>query len=443
MLRAALYIRVSTDEQAKHGYSLQAQKEALTKYALEHNMLIVGHYVDDGHTARKKYVNRKEFMRMIDDIKQNKIDLVLFIKLDRWFRSVKDYYKIQEILDNHKVNWRTIFEEYDTTTASGRLHINIMLSIAQDESDRTSERIKFVFEDKTKRREIISGSVPVGYKIENKYLTIDQEKKYIPFEIFNYYESCHSIRKTLVHIREDIGYNVYYSTLRRILHSPIYKGQKGKDEKFCEPIISPEQFDRIQMMLNKRSFRQTKTGRIFIFSGLVTCSECGFGMAPQNTTTRTREYHYYRCERLQRSKACTNNKHLEENKLESYLLDHIAQEARNYIVKYEIKARQAKPKISTAPIKRKLTRLKELYVSDLIDIEEYKRDFDMYNRQLEEIELDPRPEKVDIEGLQRFLQSDFNAIYGTLNAEEKRIFWRSILKEIRCDKTLNIEIFFN
>ena len=132
MIKAALYIRVSTSEQALHGLSVDAQKAALTEYANRHNMHIVGIYCDEGITARKRLDKRAAFQSLIADVQQNKIDLILVTKLDRWFRNIKDYYTTQEILEKHGCNWRTIFENYDTSTASGRLHINIMLSVNQD-----------------------------------------------------------------------------------------------------------------------------------------------------------------------------------------------------------------------------------------------------------------------------------------------------------------------
>jgi hypothetical protein len=105
---------------------------------------------------------------MLNDVEQDKIDIILFIKIDRWFRSVKDYYKIQEILEAHGVDWKTTMESYDTSTASGRLYVNIRLSIAQDESDRTGERIKFINDNKVSKGKVISGSVPLGLRIKNK-----------------------------------------------------------------------------------------------------------------------------------------------------------------------------------------------------------------------------------------------------------------------------------
>ena len=108
MIRAGLYIRVSTDEQALHGLSLDSQREALTAYAKEHNMQIVDIYADEGITARKALNKRLEFQRLMSDVKQGKIDLILVTKLDRWFRNIKDYHNTQDILEKHNCNWRTI-----------------------------------------------------------------------------------------------------------------------------------------------------------------------------------------------------------------------------------------------------------------------------------------------------------------------------------------------
>ena len=446
MIRAALYIRVSTEEQARHGYSLDAQKDALAKYALENNMIIVDYYTDEGHTARKKYTSRKEFMRMMTDVKQHKIDLILFIKLDRWFRSVRDYYKIQDLLDQYGVNWKTIFEDYDTTTASGRLHINIMLSVAQDESDRTSERIKFVFENKINRKEVISGSLPVGLKIENRHIVHDEEKKYIPIAAFNYYETHQSIFGTATYLRDVLGVNRPYITVSRMLRNPLYKGEhRTKEGGFCEPIISPAQFDKVQGILKRRSFRKTKNHRVFIFTGLLICAVCGGNMTTACAIKPNKEYYYYRCYRAYVRKLCARKIYVDETYIEQYLLDHVEQAIKNYLIAYEIttKAKKIKPKVNTVQIKNKLSRLKELYVNNLIEIAEYKKDFDMYNNQLIETETVSAQEKIDIKGLRDFLQSNFKTIYETLTRSETRVLWRNLIKEIKIDEKKNIQIFFN
>ena len=113
--------RVSTDEQALHGDSLQAQEEALVEYANENNMKIHKVYRDAGFSARKAVLKRPAMLELLEDVKAGKIDLILFTKLDRWFRNIKEYYKIQEILERNKVVWKAILEDYSTQTLFFRL----------------------------------------------------------------------------------------------------------------------------------------------------------------------------------------------------------------------------------------------------------------------------------------------------------------------------------
>ena len=91
--------------------------------------------------------NRKDLLRLLEDVKKDKIDIILVTKLDRWFRSVKDYHNTQAILEEHHCSWKTILEDYDSSTADGQLKINIMLSVSQNEADRTSERNRYVLRD--------------------------------------------------------------------------------------------------------------------------------------------------------------------------------------------------------------------------------------------------------------------------------------------------------
>ena len=162
----ALYIRVSTEEQAINGDSLRTQREALTKFALANHYHIYGIYEDDGFSATN--LNRPALQRLLEDVRKNKINRILLTKLDRLSRGVRNYYKVLDVLDAHCVFWQTIFEKYDSSTASGRLHINIMLSVAENESAQTSERIRSVFNNKIHQKEIISGKIPIGYKKEEK-----------------------------------------------------------------------------------------------------------------------------------------------------------------------------------------------------------------------------------------------------------------------------------
>lgn len=186
-LRVALYIRVSGEEQKIKGLSLEAQQERLEEYARQQGWVVVGIYIDAAKTARKDMRKRSEFQKMINAVKRDEIDLLLFCRLDRWFRSVADYYKIMEILQTHHCDWKTTDEEYDTSTANGRLYINVKLSIAQNEADICSERISVVFDSKVQHGTVVSGNCPFGYVVnEEKRLAIDPDAAAIVRDAFNF-----------------------------------------------------------------------------------------------------------------------------------------------------------------------------------------------------------------------------------------------------------------
>ncbi len=438
MKRAALYIRVSTEEQAMHGYSLDAQKDSLTKYAKEHDLFIVDYYMDEGKSARKKYTSRPEFMRLLHDVKADKLDLILFIKLDRWFRSIKDYYKVQEILDAHHVSWQTTEEHYDTTTTNGRLYTNIQLSLAQDEADRTSDRIKFVFEAKIAQREVITGRFPPGFMVRDKHLVHDPKTVGIVRELFNYYATHGSKHGAVQYIYDTYGLLIDRHAFQKMLNNPLFKGEFRGIKDYCEPIIDPDLFDRLA---SKPTARANATKRIYIFSGLVYCAECGSRMTGR-IGGGSCNIIYYRCNRANDPRGCVHHKLMNENIIEDWLLGHLEDEIRNAIAAHRIEsAKHEKPIIDRAAIKRKLSRLKELYVNDAIDMDEYKKDYDKYTAQLAAIP-EPATPRLDIQALQGFLDLNFKASYKSLDREERRSFWRGIVMKIHVDMRNNITISF-
>ena len=243
LVRVALYIRVSGEEQKMHGLSLEAQQERLEKFARERGWLISGIYIDAAKTARKHLHKRTEFQRMIEAVKRNEVDILLFCRLDRWFRSVADYYKVMEILQAHNCEWLTTDEEYDTTTANGRLYINVKLSIAQNEADIDGERIDVVFDSKIAHGTVVSGNCPFGFRVnEEKRLEILPDEADIVRDAFNRYEATVSQRGTIKYIRERYGVNWCDATFRRMLHEKLYTGVYdggGRvNENFCPAIIS-------------------------------------------------------------------------------------------------------------------------------------------------------------------------------------------------------------
>ena len=266
IIRCAIYDRVSTDIQVQQGLSLDTQKELLTEYAKEHGYEIIDYYIDEGLTARKKLQNRRDFIRLLNDIKADKIDLVLVTKLDRWFRNVKDYHNVQAILEEHHCNWKTVLEDYDTTTADGQLKINIMLAVAQNESDRTSERIKVVFEHKKRNQEHLNGPIPFGYKNIDKHLQKDEDRRAIVEDIFRYYFTCFSIRSTIFYASntyKDQAPTKYQ--IERMLKSEVYAGMRYGRSGYCEPYITPEEHARILNTCQAKVYPATNEPYLFGF----------------------------------------------------------------------------------------------------------------------------------------------------------------------------------
>lgn len=447
MQRVALYIRVSTEEQALHGYSLEAQKQALTEYAQKNDLHIVDYYIDEGKTARKRYTKRKNFMRMMEDVQAGKIDIIVFVKLDRWFRNVRDYYKIQDILEQHNVNWKTIFEHYDTSTANGRLHINIMLSVAQDEADRTSERIKFVFADKLQRGEVVSGHMAFGYRIEGKKLVVDPEQAEIVKDIFDYYLYRQSKYATVSYIEDKYGQMIRYNTISRMLKKRIYTGEYHGIPNFCDAIIDREVFEKVQEVL-KSNVRVNKTRIVYVYSGLLRCPICGSSLASAKTKTSPGTYNiHYRCSNRYHDKICSFNHIIGEKKIDEYLLANIEKQIENQITQYEFlskpKSRNINKDREREKLKSKLEKLKDLYLDDLIDKNIYKRDYEEIHERLAKLEKRSSIQQLNIPALKAFLSKDIKKIYDDMSRTEKQALWRSIIKEIHFEtKTLKPQIFF-
>lgn len=434
--RAALYVRVSSEEQALRGYSLEAQLADLEAFAKENEMLVVGKYVDAGTTARKKLQNRKEFQRMLQDVQANKIDVILFIKLDRWFRNVADYYEVQKVLDAHGVTWKCTQEFYDTTTANGRLNLNIKLSIAQDEADRTSERIKFVQENKVRNGEVISGSVPYGLSIDRsdgkKRISIDEERIKVVQEAFDYYATCHSRRKVRFFISDKYGVNWTDQSFKKMIYNDLYAGEYRGNTNYCPAAFEKSYLLQLRSICEKYS-QHSRTGvHCYLFSGILRCDTCGDLMHGVADPLKDGGYtYYYRCSKRFNRHKCTNSCTVRESVIEESLLNNLTSYLKGQLIRYEAAQKQAKkPQADKAKIKTKIRRLKDLYVNEVIDLQDYKRDYDMYMQQLESIQ-EPEPLTINIERIRSLLTCDFESLYTNLDREHKRAFWRSILSEIR------------
>lgn len=441
--RVAAYIRVSTQEQALHGLSIEAQTETLDAWAREHGLRIVDHYVDAGISARKSMAKRPELQRLLADVRAGKIDLIIFTKIDRWFRQLSGYYAVQSILEKHGVNWKTILEEYETATAAGRLKLNILLAVAQDEADRTSERIKAVFEMKREKREALTGNCPTGYRLEGKKLVKDEASQEAVAAFFRKYLASGSVSEAQAHIWEEYHFRIEYQLASKMLDSPAYYGSYYGVEDMCPPYITKDEFEKIQAM-RKRTVRKVKDSRVYLFSGLIVCGECGYRMGGRTNTRGGTAF--YNCPSRYIRKACSNSVNLAESKIERFLMETISNKLSQYRVGFDNLKNSRKGRnyqAEAAAIKTKLSRLKELYLEELISIEEYRRDQEPLKARLEELTEQAKPIKTpDFGRVEALLSQGWQSAYEDLDRASQRDFWRILIKEIRIypDRSIDYDL---
>lgn len=453
MKRAAIYMRVSSEKQAQEGDSLAAQRAALMRYIDERpDLTFAGQYIDDGISGTK-YSQRDELQRLLDDVRDGKIDLILFTKLDRWFRSVRHYTATQEILDRHGVGWTAIWEPiYDTTSPQGRLVTNQMMSIAQFEAENTGARIRQVQAYKLSQKEVISGSTPPGYSIVEKHLVPNQDAPNI-VTAFETYSKTGNMAKTMLLTSGLSGIPKSKPPLKRMLQNTLYIGRHpaGIDD-FCEPLVSESLFYDVQRKLSMNIKVSQKN--VYVFSGLIRCAECRHAYGA-NTRRRKRGagalkiIPQYRCSWHFNFKPakCENPKVVTESVLESYLIDNLSEMMEGAILQFEAEATPARDRSAQIEaLQKKVGRLKELFVNDLITIDEYKADREKYMDQINALEKEqsasPEEAAGAVEAMKALSGMDIKAIYGDLTKEERRRFWRGIISTIWIGKDRSIKVDF-
>jgi DNA invertase Pin-like site-specific DNA recombinase len=431
MKRAAIYARVSSDRQAKEGDSIPAQVDALRKYVVEHGYILAGEYIDDGISGTK--YDRDELQRLLEDLEN--IDVILFTKLDRWFRSVRHYTAVQERLDAAGVGWTAIWEPvYDTTTPAGRLIVNQMMSIAQFEAENTGQRIRQVFAYKAARGEVLSGNTPPGYSIKEKHLMPNSDADNV-LTVFKTYARTGSLRRTCSECAGLSGIPGSEKQIKHMLQNRAYLGEM-RGRPGCHPAIVPAGLFAEVGKLLKMNVRSSQK-ETYIFSGLVRCGSCGAALSAQTTRRKDAngkiyKYHCYRCQAHYSGPgrcSCSNGKVLYELTLEKYLLSQIRPDVEKIVLDYEIGAAAAADNSAKiAATEKKISRLKDLYLNEIISIEEYRADREKLEADL--AGLHNTPPAPDFSALRAVLSVNIEEIYTGMDNAEKRRFWRGILKQI-------------
>jgi len=452
IIRVACYIRVSHQEQKLHGISLDAQRDKLKEYAEKHGFIIVEWYEDEGISGRKLIKNRPALQRMLNDAQTGKFDRIIFIKLDRFFRSVAEYHECMKKID--PVVWTATEEKYDLTTANGRAFVNMKLTIAELEADQTGERICLVNEYKVKTGQALTGARNQGlaYTVQKidgiKRVVKDPATKEMCEAIIKYFLTYQNKAGTIRWIYNKYGITVSMTSIENFLtDTKLYGFYRGNPE-YCEPYINKATYDEIQAILSK-NIKATPSNNIYIFSGLIHCPSCGKKIVGTNNSRKDRPTTYsYRCNQYAIYKNCEFKKTVGEKKIETALLENFNQYVGAYIEVAKIEDKTVKDSHASEKIKEieaEMERTTKAYRKGRMKETEYDKEYDKLEAQLNELKQHLQPIKErDLTIYEDLLKSDWKDLYNALNKENKRAFWRKYIKEIKLniDGTVQRVIFF-
>ena len=377
-----LYMRVSTEDQAREGFSLPEQKERLETFCKFKGYTIVDYYTDAGISAKTGNY-RPEFERLKEDIKNRRINTIVALKLDRITRSIYDWEKLMTFLDENDAYLDCANDEINTTNANGKMVSRLLMSVSQNEIERTSERTKIGLAGAIKMGHI-PNQAPLGYKHEDKRLVIDYSTKDVVERIFDLYYSGNSYQKISNILNEEqvLGKtNWRDSSIVAILENEIYKGDfvHGKRTKnptyysnVVEPIIDKEKWEecQVQKKRNSRSYQRTVT---YLFLQKLCCPKCNRILGGKATTKKNgHTYYYYYCNDC---KITIKEKTIEEyfdtfiDELVEY--DSVVNQFFLPMIKQKFDEPKEELKKEIKKQNDRLERIIKAYISGAFDLEEY------------------------------------------------------------------------
>ena len=388
---AGIYIRVSTEDQAREGFSLGEQEEKLKKLCELKDYNIYKIYKDAGISA-KDMEHRPAFQQMLADMRAGKINYIVGYKLDRVTRSVRDLEMLISELEKRNCYLVCDRDDVNTATANGRFFIRMLTNLSQLEIETVSERTKFGLTGAIKNGHI-PGKCPLGYKRdETKKMIIDETTKDIVIRIFNMYlegKSYQTISNILNKEKVLSPKRWCDKTIEKMLCNLIYIGdyerykivgkQEGKlpiiYENVVEPIISRELFQEVkkQKEINQRAYCRD---RVYIFFQKLKCPKCGKVMTCKGSGGKKKKYMYYHCEDCRI--------YYREDKVEEMvmpiILDLIEYDmtVKNYFYpvladKKEKDTKKLDKEISS--LQNQKNRIKEAYVKGIVEVDDFSKDY--------------------------------------------------------------------
>lgn len=339
--KIGIYVRVSTEEQAQVADgSIESQQHRINAFIdiKRHQEKgwgkVVETYVDDGYSAGS--TNRPAYQRMIRDLKNGKITLILVTDLSRLSRNISDFCDLYKELGKYKANFLSIKEQFDTSTPIGEMMVFNMVNLAQFERKQTSERISMNFHSRAMRGLVNGGSPLLGYDRDpsnpGKRIVNEDEAELVKkiFRMYDEGQSQNAIADQLTHDcekRKDLGSKKYrhikdgrwtLNAVQNILKNYAYVGKRevnigNKNEKqeylkawqqyqivpaAWDAIISEKLFARVQVRMTEAHQKERKRfddgeRRAFLVSGSIRCGHCGMALIGQSAHGKTKVHRYY------------------------------------------------------------------------------------------------------------------------------------------------------
>ncbi len=400
---AGIYIRVSTFDQAREGFSLREQEERLKEFCKFKRYNIYKVYQDAGISAKND--KRPAYQEMIEDVKKGNINVIVALKLDRLTRSVYDIEKLMKFVNDYECDIDCMADESNTTTSNGRMVMRIMTSVSQNEIEKCSERTKFGMVGAIK-----NGHIPnrtgLGFKRENKKLVPDPLTKDIIVRIFDLYleGKSHQAIANIYNKEKVLGKtNWYDSTIQKILSNELYKGDyvNGKRtkhptyyENVIEPIVSKEKWEscQYQKLRNARHYERTAA---YLFTNKLKCSKCGNFLGGHATTkTNGKKYYYYKCNTC---KTYFNEIDIEKE-LKVFMLELAKQDdlINNYytpFIKSKLEDKTEDYKKEIKELDKQLDRIKTAYIKGVVKLEDFDKEIEHIGYQKSDLEKRQKEQK--------------------------------------------------
>lgn len=448
MKKAGLYCRVSTDIQME-GYSIDAQKDFLKSYCKMHEIDNYEFYIDGGYSGSN--INRPDMQRLIEDVEDHKIDIVVVFKLDRLSRSQKDtLYLIEEVFNPNDCGFVSIKENFDTNTPFGKAMVGILSVFAQLERETILERTRI---GRKKRAEeglwYGTGNLPFAYDYDEKKGILVPNKEKV--EIVNKMVELYLQGMPMTQVGALFG--LQDQTVRSIFTSPVGLGKiPYKDEIFegqHEPIMTQETYDKLQQKMKERAVTYKHAN--YLLAGKIVCGKCGAKYRYQKAGTSSIRLYCYSQQTSKKNlikDANCDNRRYYDYEIEDYVIKDLISMSldeskfRHNMNMNDINVSQARID-RIAQVDKQVVNLLD-YISEGIAVEETKEKIRKLQEEKEKIQKELSDEKAKerkSENL-KVVISDLNTAWKTMTFEEQRNIVLEVIDKVVVNDN-EMQIYYN